>query len=72
MIYKAEKSEKKEFDYVLNDTIYFSIIGEDSDIKVNYSCEYLTKMESLEVITAFINKTLRNSINRIKNNENRI
>jgi len=72
MIYKIEESDIDGFDFRLNETIYFSVVGDNEDgIILDYYCKYLTNTEIKEILEFFINDTLKNII-KSKLNENKI
>lgn len=60
MVYKIEQSDIEGFDYKVNETIYFSVIGDDNnDVMLDYYCEHLTNTEAKEILEPMINDVLR-------------
>ena len=66
MVYKIEQSDIDGFDYKVNETIYFSIIGDDNDdVMLDYYCEYLTNTEVKEILEPMVNDILRTFLTKV-------
>lgn len=75
MVHKVEKLENHKYDFLLNESLYFSIIGEDKEtgeMIVNHICKDLTNQESQELITEFINESLATMVAKLVQNDPKI